>query len=465
MEDTGKYLIHATFGADGIVERSDVVGAVFGQTEGLLGDELDIRDLQESAKLGRIDVEVQSQGGQSRGTITIASSLDRVETATLAAALETIERIGPCHASVEIERIEDVRAAKRRAVIDRATELLNTAFDEAVMDSEAILQEVRERIRVADITEYEGLPAGPNVVSSDAVILVEGRSDVLTLLRYGIKNAIAVEGTDVPDLIGELTEEKTVTAFLDGDRGGELILRELEQIGEVDFVAHPPDGKSVEDLSRAEVDRALRNKIPVSSFEGDGPEEIPPEGADTSEDVDEGVPATVDEPVTNVDSGRGVTLATESRETTSAEDVGSIATTEHDRAAESDRDESTPGSEDAGDEAETAPSPVGLAGHVGELDGTGRARFLDDDRQQTRELGVKEAFDALQGETPVPWAVVIDDPVTQPLLDVCAQRGIDLIVGTGRGEFVKQPASVRVRTFEEFGESESEDGRSTGDGS
>ena len=38
MQDTAKYLIHADITTDGVVERSDVVGAVFGQTEGLLGD-------------------------------------------------------------------------------------------------------------------------------------------------------------------------------------------------------------------------------------------------------------------------------------------------------------------------------------------------------------------------------------------------------------------------------------------
>ncbi|MEF8855925.1 MAG: DNA primase DnaG, partial [Haloplanus sp.] len=225
MDDTAKYLIHASIAADGVVERSDVVGAVFGQTEGLLGDELDLRDLQQSSKVGRIDVQIDSENGQSFGRITIASSLDKVETAILAASLETIDRVGPCQASVEVTNIEDVREAKRRQVIDRAKELLAGSFDESVMDSSKILEEVRESVRIEDITEYHGLPAGPRVADSDAIIVVEGRADVLTLLQYGIKNAIGVEGTNVPDPVADLTEDRTVTAFLDGDRGGELILR------------------------------------------------------------------------------------------------------------------------------------------------------------------------------------------------------------------------------------------------
>ena len=266
MKDTEKYLIHATIAADGVVERSDVVGAVFGQTEGLLGDELDLRDLQESSRVGRIDVAVESENGQSFGEVTVASSLDKVETAILAAALETIDRIGPCHASVEVTSIEDVRAAKRREVVERAKELVAGGFEETSLRSDDILEEVREAARVEGIVDYEGLPAGPRVGDSDAVIVVEGRADVLTLLECGIKNAVAVEGTNVPDAVADLTADRTVTAFLDGDRGGELILRELAQVGDVDYVAFAPPGESVEDLDRNAVFEALRGKVPYSSL-------------------------------------------------------------------------------------------------------------------------------------------------------------------------------------------------------
>ncbi|MFC6873840.1 DNA primase DnaG [Halobellus marinus] len=275
MEDTEKYLIHAAITADGIVERSDVVGAIFGQTEGLLGDDLDLRDLQQSSKVGRIDVEIDSQNGQSFGTVTIASSLDRVKTAILAASLETITRVGPCRATVEVTDIEDVREAKRREVVERAKELLSQSFDESVMSSTEILDEVKESVRIEDISEYEGLPAGPRVADSDAVIVVEGRADVLTLLRYGIKNAIAVEGTNVPDAVADLTQARTTTAFFDGDRGGELLLRELTQVGDVDYVAFAPEGQSVEDLKRHEVFAALRDKTPVESLLEDGSLEVP----------------------------------------------------------------------------------------------------------------------------------------------------------------------------------------------
>ncbi|ESS10197.1 MAG: DNA primase (bacterial type) [uncultured archaeon A07HN63] len=261
MEDTTKYLIHARIAANGVVERSDVVGAVFGQTEGLLGDELDLRDLQESSKVGRIDVEITSENGQSFGELTIATSLDRAETAILGASLETIDRVGPCRAEIEITEIEDIRAAKRREVVDRAKELLATAFDDTTVSSTDLVADVRDSVRAEEIDTYDGLPAGPSVDSSDAVIVVEGRADVLQLLQYGIKNAVAVEGTDIPETVADLTTTRTTTVFVDGDRGGELILRELLQVGDVDFVAFAPTDRSVEDLSRGEVLTRLRQKV------------------------------------------------------------------------------------------------------------------------------------------------------------------------------------------------------------
>ncbi|RJX42360.1 DNA primase [Halonotius aquaticus] len=268
MDDTTKYLIHARIAANGIVERSDVVGAVFGQTEGLLGDELDLRDLQQSSKVGRIDVEISSENGQSFGELTIATSLGKAETAILAASLETINRVGPCRADIEVTAIEDIRAAKRREIVDRAKELLATAFDETGVSGADLVDDVRDSARVADVVDYKGLPAGPRVESSDAVIVVEGRADVRQLLAYGIKNAIAVEGTDVPDAVADLTAERTTTVFVDGDRGGELILRELLQVGDVDFVAFAPPDQSVEDLSRAAVLDRLRQKVIADRLRG-----------------------------------------------------------------------------------------------------------------------------------------------------------------------------------------------------
>ncbi|MCX8172530.1 MAG: DNA primase DnaG [Archaeoglobaceae archaeon] len=263
--ETTKYLIYAEIVADGVVERPDVVGAIFGQTEGLLGGDLDLRELQKTGRIGRIEVKIESKGGKSYGEIRIPSSLDKVETAIIAAALETIERVGPCSAKIKVIRIEDVRASKRKKIVERSMEILRELFEEPEIESEKITELVRRAFRAEEVLEYgeEKLPAGPAIDESDAIIVVEGRADVLNLLRYGIRNVIAVEGTNIPKTIIELSKKKTVTAFLDGDRGGELILKELLQVADIDFIARAPEGKGVEDLTLKEILKALRNKIPV----------------------------------------------------------------------------------------------------------------------------------------------------------------------------------------------------------
>ncbi|MDD3753288.1 MAG: DNA primase DnaG [Methanobacterium sp.] len=265
---TTKYLIHAQINANGIVEKPDVVGAIFGQTEGLLSNDLDLRELQKTGRIGRIKVNINSKAGRSKGEIVIPSSLDRVETAILAASLETINRVGPCEAYIQVNKVEDVRAVKRRKVVDRAKELYKGMMEEVTPESLKMIEEVKEAMRIHEITDFghDKLPAGPNVASSDAILVVEGRADVLNLLRYGVKNAIAVEGVSVPKTVADLTKKKTVTAFLDGDRGGDLILKELLQVGELDYVTRAPRGKEVEDLTKDEVMVALRDKIPVEQI-------------------------------------------------------------------------------------------------------------------------------------------------------------------------------------------------------
>ncbi len=263
-----KYLIRASIETDGIVERPDVVGAIFGQTEGLLGDELDLRDLQKSGRIGRIEVDIKSEKGKSVGEILIPSSLDQVETAILAAALETIDRVGPCRSRVKVISIEDIRATKRQKVVDRAKELLQMLLKQGKQVSEDLVKSVREAVEIEEVVIYgdDHLPAGPNVEKSEAIIVVEGRSDVINLLNYGIKNAIAVNGTNVPKTIIELSKKKIVTAFLDGDHGGDLILKELLQVADIDFIARAPPGYEVEELTYKQIVKALRNKVPVEQY-------------------------------------------------------------------------------------------------------------------------------------------------------------------------------------------------------
>ena len=267
MDEPAKYVIRATVTAKGVVERNDVVGAIFGQTEGLLGDELDLHALQEADRVGRIEVDIESAGGRSTGEISIGTEMDRAETAVLAAALETIERVGPARATVTIDRIEDVRAAKRREIVDRARELLAAGFEDVGLGGQDLVAAVRRATSPAELTEYRGLPAGPSVAGAEELIVVEGRADVQRLLECGITNVLGVEGTGISESVAPLTEERTVTVFFDGDRGGDLLLLELAQMGDIDYVTFAPPGRSVEDLSMAEVTDALARKV---TYDDDG---------------------------------------------------------------------------------------------------------------------------------------------------------------------------------------------------
>ncbi len=264
VDFTTKYIIEAKFKIKGVVEKSDIVGAIFGQTEGLLLD-LDLRDLQKSGRIGRIEVENESKEGISEGIIKIPSSLTRKETALLAATVETVSRVGPCEAEIQLIEIRDVREAKRKQIIERAAELLKE-WDEKSLEPSEIEEQIDTGIKLGEIISWgpEGLPAGPKIDSSSELILVEGRADVLNLLRIGVKNTVAVQGTQVPKSIISLTKKKeSVIAFLDGDRGGTIILNELLQVAKLDYVARAPEGYEVEELTRKQMIKSLQNKKPV----------------------------------------------------------------------------------------------------------------------------------------------------------------------------------------------------------
>ena len=258
-----KYIIHTNIEIDGVVDRPDVIGAIFGQTEGLLGADLELRELQKSGRIGRIEVNTETRTGKTKGTIIIPSSLDKAETSIVGAALEIIQRIGPCNAKLEVINIEDVRDSKRSMLIEMAKVLLKKMMENTMPDSQEIADEVTASVRVMEIVEYgkDRLPAGPAIDESDEVIIVEGRADVLNLLKHGFKNAVAINGTSVPETIVELCGKKVVTAFVDGDRGGNLIIKELTSVADVDFVTKAPDGKEVEEITKKEIHKALRSRI------------------------------------------------------------------------------------------------------------------------------------------------------------------------------------------------------------
>ncbi len=392
--DTTKYVVHANITAEGFVEKSDVVGAIFGQTEGLLGEELDLRDLQKSSRIGRIEVNIESKSGKSAGEILIPSGLDKVETAILAASLETIDRVGPCVAHVEVTKMEDIRATKRKRITERAKKIMRNVI-ETTIDSDTMVSEVKQSVRMEEITQYKGLPAGPNIENSDAIIIVEGRADVLNLLKYGIKNTIAVEGTNIPAVVPKLSKRKTVTAFFDGDRGGELILKELLQVAEVDYVATSPEGRSVEDMTYKEIAKSLHNKTPLEQL-------------DNHKEKKEQA------------QGREQTRVIQRKKVKEVEKVK--------------------------EKAEEAIAPFKT--HLQELAGTLKARLLDNDKNVVKETTVRDLAKELKETTDNAKGLVFDGVITQRIVDLAKEKDLEYVVGIKEGDVVKRPTSLKILTPE-----------------
>ena len=402
---TTKYLIHAQINANGIVEKPDVVGAVFGQTEGLLSNDLDLRELQRTGRIGRIQVNIRSNGGRAKGEIVIPSSLDRVETAILAASLETINRVGPCEAEIQTLKVEDVRAVKREQVVNRAKEIYKNMVESVGPASMKMIEEVREAMRVHEISEYgdDRLPAGPSIHTSDAIIVVEGRSDVLNLLKYGIKNTVAVEGVSVPHSIGELSKKRTTTAFVDGDRGGELILKELLQIGDVDYITRAPKGKEVEDLEKDEVLVALRDKVPTAQFLATN--NILNENGNHSNKRDN--------KKYNKHNNRKPQKFEEPEEVAIENDEVSL-----------------------------------MKDMLKEFEGTGSGAILDEALNMTKEVEVEEIYEEIKNIEGSADTVIFDGVISQRLVDVASEKGIKKLVAFNSVNIVKKPHNVKIITID-----------------
>jgi DNA primase len=432
---TTKYLIKAKIHADGVVEKPDVVGAIFGQTEGLLGDELDLRDLQKSGRMGRIEVSISSERGKSSGEIKMPSSLDQVETCILASALETIDRVGPCKAKIKVDTIEDVRQVKKNQIVERAKELLAALIEESKSTSGDLTSSVREAIQVEEIVSYgkDKCPAGPNVSTSDAIIVVEGRSDVLNLLKFGIKNAIAVEGTNVPGTIRDLASERVVTAFVDGDRGGELILRELLQTIELDFITRAPRNREVEELTQKQIIKALRNKVPVDQY-------------------------------VEMYGLTGIVMPKDTLEAPAkSEPRGGRKDSRGDKGKEQAKEQ---GKEQARDrKAPPAPRPEPMRDEpkkeltddqklyvelLEKLSGRLKANIIDPKGAVIQELDVKDLTSTLKGYRKKVKAVVFDGVITQRLLDIAVDKDVQDIVGKKMGNVSKVPKNLNIWTLDDL---------------
>ncbi len=410
--DTVKYRIYAEVDIKGLVDKPDVVGAIFGQTEGLLGDELDLRELQKNGRIGRIEVELFTKNGKTYGSLKIPSSLDMVETSIIAAALESVDRIGPCEGKIKVIKIEDTRNEKRKMVLERAKELLKELMSKEIPESREISELVRKEVKVAKVGTYgkENLTAGPDIDTSDSLIYVEGRADVINLLKNDINNVIAIGGARIPQTLIELSKGKEITVFLDGDRGGDIILKELLQAGaEIDFVARAPRGKEVEELTRKEIIKYLRNKVPFSQYEDHFIKR-------RSRKIKEIKPVRI-------------TINEENKEDRNEEKKERI---EENKKRKEEKKKIKKTKEEIIKELET-------------LNNTLKARIYSKDYELIKEIPVRDIIKVLN-EVEGVGIVVFDGIITQRLVDIAKEKGINTIIGVRKGNVRKVYKDVEIIT-------------------
>ncbi|MCC6020316.1 MAG: DNA primase [Thermoproteaceae archaeon] len=385
-----KYMIVAQIEVNGTVDKSDVIGAVFSQTEGLLGRDIDLRELQLTGRVGRIEVEITERDGKTQGRVYIPSNLDRYETALIAALVESVERVGPYPATVKVIEIKDLREEKRKRIIERAKELVKIIEEEVLPDTKEILERLKEDVAKAEVIEYgpERLPAGPDVDKADTLIVVEGRADVINLVKHGYKNVIALEGISkgIPQTVVELSKKKTTVLFVDGDKGGEMVIRELLKVAHIDYIARAPPGREVEQLAAKEIAKALRNKIPA--------EEWLAQQRQQAQQQAEQAAAQAQQPQLSL--------------------------------------------------------PFDASKKVEEMLGTLEAELYDASWSLIKRVPVRELPDFLASTEGAVYAIVMDGIVTQRVVDLAAKRGVKLIITARVGPLAKMPEDMKVVTFEQL---------------
>ncbi|MFP3286630.1 MAG: DNA primase DnaG [Acidilobus sp.] len=447
-----KYLIKASFEVDGRVEKHDIIGAVFGQTEGLLGSEFNLEELQNKDKIGRVHLDLKYQGTKTVGVIQIPSNLDRVETVILAAMLETVDRVGPYSARVTVESIEDLRAEKLKWIVQRARELLQQVKEQEPDIKEIIRQVSQKAEAPPKVIEYgeDKLPAGPDVERSDTLIVVEGRADVINLLRYGYTNVIALGGAKekAPRTILELAKNKKVILFVDGDRGGELILKNMLNQMHVDYVARAPKGMEVEQLTGKEIARALAQMVPAEEVAKQLLKEVvqqPQAPAPSAPQAPQPAQPEVAPQPTEVQPAPPVAEQAQQAEQQAA------APAQQAPAAEVQQPQA-PLQQAEQQAVTTMAVPRKVIDGIKDLKGTLEAVAYDRSWNEVERVKVKDLFSWMQQVEPGKvYAVVFDGIVTQRLLDVASEKGIALLIGARIGSKVtSKKGDVIFMTFSDL---------------
>src|SRR5215211_5084209 len=411
-----KYHVKLRFEVDGLVEKADIIGAIFGQTEGLLGPEMNLNELQKVSKVGRIEVNVDTKPNMAKGDALIPMSTDISTAALIAAAIESIDKVGPFQAKFLLVGIDDIRAIKKRIIVDRAKRIVQEWATKTISEGEEMLKDVYDASKPGRLTAFgkAQLACGTGVFDTDWIILVEGRADVINLLRAGFDNAIAIEGAKIDETITRLTEDKKVIAFLDGDRAGDLILKELQGLVQIDKVLRAPSGREVEECTPLEIADILKEAIPFVSANIQQSQSLPQTQSDHRQ------------------------------------------TQKHERQTQYDRDEQQQqhvpdiDSKDSEIVHKETPEILSIVREVyHQINETLEAIILDSSLKTLLKIPVSDVVKKLDS-TEGAKLLVLDGIVTQRLVEAADKVGIEYIIGHRTGD-IKKSTDIRIRTFGDMG--------------
>ena len=410
MPNTGivKYHVKLKFEVDGIVEKADIIGAIFGQTEGLLGPEMNLNELQKVSKVGRIEVNVDTKSNTTKGDALLPMSTDISTAALISAAIESIDKVGPFQGKFLLVGIDDIRAIKKKVIVDRAKKIIQEWATKTISEGEEMLRDVYDASKPGKLTSFgkAQLACGTGVFESPYIILVEGRADVINLLRAGFDNSIAIEGAKIDETITNLTSGKKVIAFLDGDRAADLILKELQGLVKIDKVLRAPTGKEVEECTPLEISEILKD---VAETRSEQPEA----------------------PVQQQKSTRKPKIYGNNNSTSVYQEVS------HSNA-------------NNGEIVKDDPQITSAVKEVyPQINETLEAMILDNSMQVLLKVPVSEIIkrlDSLEGAR----FLVMDGIITQRLIDAAYRAGIEYVVGHRMAELKKSP-EITVKTFDQIG--------------
>ena len=411
MPNTGivKYHVKLKFEVDGIVEKADIIGAIFGQTEGLLGPEMNLNELQKVSKVGRIEVNVDTKSNTTKGDALLPMSTDISTAALISAAIESIDKVGPFQGKFLLVGIDDIRAIKKKVIVDRAKKIIQEWATKTISEGEEMLRDVYDASKPGKLTTFgkAQLACGTGVFESPYIILVEGRADVINLLRAGFDNSIAIEGAKIDETITNLTSGKKVIAFLDGDRAADLILKELQGLVKIDKVLRAPTGKEVEECTPLEISEILKDVAETASEQLEAPVQQQQKSTRKPRAYGNNNSASAYQEVSHSNTNNGENVNDDPQITSAVKEV------------------------------------------YPQINETLEALILDNSMQVLLKVPVSEIIkrlDSLEGAR----FLVMDGIITQRLIDAAYSAGIEYVVGHRMAELKKSP-EITVRTFDQIG--------------